>query len=479
MLVELKSKIETFENEIRAGRAAAVARELTKINSRRIPRGLRLKLSNLCRRTGLFHAGLRFLMPVVRNETATQAELAEYGMLLLRSDLMLEAWKTLDRVDVKQAPEALLFKAFHHFREWREPEAIPLLEEYLRFPLEPYQGVVGKLNLAAAFVGSDESERAKSLLSEITDISREKNYGRILGNCHELRAQMEIKRGDISKARLAIEESSRELSQMQTADELYMRKWKAVLESLETGKTESLVKFRAEALRRREWESVREADRQRLKISFDEELLASLMFGTPHPRYRSLVSTELGRNVGGEVLVMGLGPCLDLRTGLFGGRSVFKVGSHIHRVFLTLVRDFYRPSRLGTLFTDLYGGDHFDVASSPDRVHQVLRRTRRLIESEHLPLSIVEVKGDFSLRMEGAISIAVPYDKADWPDSKVQVERLRSIFGFTRSFDAPSARSALGLSRTSFQRLVSKALAENQLVKIGTRNATRYALRAA
>lgn len=469
----LAQRIEELEVDVRSGRARQVARELAKINTKTTPRSLRLKLANLCRRVGLFHLGLRFLLPLVRSKAATPSELAEYGMLLLRSDLMVEAWKTLSAVDSKAAPETLLFKAFHHFREWRDPDAIPLLESYLEASLEPYQRVVGQLNLAAAYVGSDRLDAGAELVRELTALTREKGFTRILGNCHELTAQIEIKRGRFGAARQAIEESAKELSMMGTSDELYMQKWKAVLIAKESGSIEALRTFRDEAAKRREWESVRDADRQSLRLAYDEELHLRLMFGTPQGRYREIIAAETGHHLRHSTLVLGRGPCLDLETGEFDGRTLFKPGSQTHVLVSTLMKDFYRPSRLGTLFTELHGDNFFDVTSSPDRIYQVLRRARRLFESEGVPFEIRELNGDFSLIPTASASVSIPFEKSRPKATRLQVQRLVEAFGEAQ-FDAPTAREKLSMSRSSFQRLVKEALEENLLIKIGDRNSTRY-----
>jgi hypothetical protein len=184
------------DQEIRAGRTAQAAKELQQLNTAKVPREWRLPLANLCRRAGLLNTGMRLLTPVVHPErtktgdTASNAELAEYGVLLHRIGATREALHTLEKVNTIEVPDALLYRSFCHFSEWEYEGATKALEAYTTQTSSGYMNFVARVNLASAYVGGERFEQALDLLARNIEEARANSYSRLQGNCHELRAQV-------------------------------------------------------------------------------------------------------------------------------------------------------------------------------------------------------------------------------------------------------------------------------------------------
>ncbi|MEK7356468.1 MAG: hypothetical protein AAB250_08465, partial [Bdellovibrionota bacterium] len=369
----------------KAGRVGDAIKRLAALNTAPVPREWRLPLANVCRRTGLISTGLKLLFreiyPATRrpeSEVATAGELAEYGVLLHRFGSLAESVEILKKADPALAPEALLFQAFCHFNRWEYAAAVPMLERYVALQAAPYQKFIGQVNLSAALVWSEQWQRGLEVVSENIETARASGYGRLQGNSHELRAQIHIYRRDFAKARQDLEASSKLLGTSGVLDSLFVRKWQTIVESFESKDVSKLEGLRREAIERRDGETAREADRFRLLIDFDQATFERLLFGTPYPEFRKMICRQMRRLPTRLDYVIGEGArCLDVRSGeIAGSEEELRAGGKCHKVLDVLMSDFYRPTRLGGLFAELFPGEYFDIFSSPGRIHQILFRTR-------------------------------------------------------------------------------------------------------
>jgi hypothetical protein len=127
------------------------------------------------------------------------------------------------------------------------------------------------------------------------------------------------------------------------------------------------------------------------------------------------------------------------------------------------LRDFYRPLRIGALFSELFPGEVFDINSSPDRVHQFLRRARRSLRAHKLPLKIVETHAFYSLEITGNISFRLPRDHQSVDHMHLHFMALRKAFADGRRFSAREAQTKLGLSKTTTFRLLSWAKEQKKI----------------
>lgn len=114
---------------------------------------------------------------------------------------------------------------------------------------------------------------------------------------------------------------------------------------------------------RHDWESLREADYFELKIAFNDGLFRALIAGTPHAAYRARVANDLGR------------AWTPSSSSRFRRLSIPPRGQ-IAAVVKALPRDRYSPPGIGALFAEIFPQEHFNVFTSPNRVHQLLFRAR-------------------------------------------------------------------------------------------------------
>lgn len=457
-----------LDQALKAGRVAEVREALEDLNTSALPGNLRLKFANLCRRVNLPSKGLRIL----DWHNASPEELAEYAVLLQRSGATREALRILGRLNSSSRPEVLLYQAFCHFNLWQYEPAIPLLEKYLTFPLDEYARAVGKINLAAALSGVQRlnDEHIAALLTEF----RAKNYTRLLANALELGAQNHLFSGNLAKAKENIHEAEEILKASASLDGIFVRKWRAAIECVEKSDPAPLKAFRAEAEKLGDWESVRDADLLSLRVKFEWDLFDRVYFGSPFSGYRERVKLMLGKGPRSSQFVLGPqnAPAFDIKSGTFAGQVAIKPGSQTHKLIDVLFRDFYKPFNVGGLFSELFNGEHFDIESSPARVHQAVKQARKTLKNSDIDLEIVSENNLFSIKIAGHLQVIIPLEREERSPNQILLELLRA--SGKQEFSAADARELLGISAGQFKTFAAWAIEDEKLEKFGAGSATRY-----
>jgi hypothetical protein len=465
---------QTCEEWTRSGESRRVNHVLAAIPNRDIPHRWRLPFANIARRGGLILLGLRLLAPSLKNEP-TPEELAEYGVLLQKNGSVREALNALEKIDGDKIPDALLYRAFCLFTRWDYALARPLLERYVASSkITEYQRTIGMVNLASAYNSVQDFARARTLLSELIETCTQKNYARLEGNCHELLAQVHVQNRDWRAAKEELGKAEKLLANDFSLDRFFVQKWNWIISALKSGDVSTLIELKSKALELKHWESVREADLYLAKVSGDRDLFQHIYFGTPHESYRQRLRAECPGIDPAEELFLGSGEALlDLPLSEIDGVPVFKSGKKIHQLVCLLLTDLYRPHRLAPLFAGLFPEENFNVFSSPNRVHQLLRRARKTLKDEKLPLEILEQDGAYSLAIQPGLRIRLELERKVECPEHAHLIRLKTLFP-DMVFSARDARSKLGLPLTSFHRVLKYGLEKGLLSQHGNGPKTRY-----
>lgn len=463
--------LQECDADIRAGKLHHVARRLAHVDAARIPRVWRLPLAKICRRAGLYSLGLRLLSRLANGTKtkATAAELTEYSALLVRSGAIDEALDYLKNVNSTEVPESLLIKAFALFARWEYQEAIPDLEKYLQASLPESALLVGRSNLALALVETRRHKPARQMLEENIRLAQAQGYSHLETYNISLLAQVYLQEENFKAARKLLNSVPPDSSQSQSNNDWSILKLKLVLDGLENKDTKPLMLLRKLAIDKNDWSAIRDADLYLLKVDFKEETFLHLYFGSPLPGFRNRIHSELGRVPDRKIYVLGKksAPRFDLETGKIDGKSILRAGLKCHQLIAILLRDFYQPLRLGGLHAALFPGDHFDVSSSPDRVHQVLSRTRKWLMENQIPVRINESEGFYSLSIEGNFSFRVAIDRKAKDLFARRMETLAVAFPNAKLFSCQDIQDKLGLSVTSAHRLLNQAIESGQIERLG------------
>jgi tetratricopeptide (TPR) repeat protein len=471
---------------IKAGQINQVILTLSNLVIRQVPRSARQGLASCCRRVGLIGLGLRLLDPILRaqkflDEPPTAGEECEFSVLLARNGSVQEALELLHKVDSNRAPEALLYRGHCHILNWEYSEAIGCFKKFLSSSADEYSKLTARVNLISAYVVLFRMKEATDLLKETEELAQKAGAQRLLANCYELWGQIYFWENDFSGARRLLERAAEILDNSQSGDQLLILKTESIMNALELHSVNPLIQFRSMALQRKYWESVREADFFMLKIAQNQKQLDHLYFGTPKAAYRRRIEMLLGMRPS-ESYVLGSekGPQLNLQTGLVTGVEGLPLGKQVHQVISTLIRDFYAPISLGTLFYELYPDEYFDMETSPGRIRQAILRTRDWLQNHKIPALIRQsqgtyrflITGDFGIRIERGSQQAVTPTLARW-------EQLKELFRPGVYFSSEQACQQLGWSRTTFRRVVDWACENERMSRSGAGKATVYQIRRA
>jgi hypothetical protein len=140
----------------------------------------------------------------------------------------------------------------------------------------------------------------------------------------------------------------------------------------------------------------------------------------------------------------------------------------INRLFGALLRDLYQPPRLGSLFASLFPSEHFSISTSPDRVHQILRRARLWAERSRIPISIEARAGFFFMRFDGPFSFTLPLNYIPLGAMDIHCRELMDLFPSPCQFSAKQARERLKLSKPTVHRLMTWAIEQDKLIRLNT-----------
>lgn len=481
---DFESLVKKCSDDIRAGRADVAIKTLISMNASTIPRRFRLPIAHLCRRAGLTRLGLRVLAPVTRPEKtlagqrATREESAEYAILILKNGSPREALELLNSLDVSDFPEIDLYRGFCHIIRWESASAIERIEAFLATEPTGDLALVAKTNLTAALINEGRYDAGVKNADVLIAETERANHRRLLGNALEMRGQIHLHLEQFDRCRDDLERAKSILDHETSIDQLFTQKWLAILRGRRDRDPEPIESFRAEAVRRGHWESVRECDFHTLRIAFNAESFNRLYFGTPYPSYRMKLEKEYGLDVLRNAFVIGdpSGPVLDLMSGaLNGAQSELKPGRKIHQMIQALLRDLYRPVSVGALFAELFCDERFDPFNSHGRIHQILYRTREWISENQFAMSIEESENMYRIQINGSFGFVLSREPAILDADVIACRKLYSVFG-EFPFAGEEARQVLGVSKTTFHQLSVRAIRSSRMKRKGLGRAVRYSL---
>lgn len=472
-------------DKIRAGNADLVVKNLRQVNTSQIPRKHALAMAALCRRTELIQTGLRILRPIVNGPTqkkndVSDGEKGEYAVLLLKNGSIAEARRILKDLQNSSFQEAHLYLGFAAIMVWDYEKAVQHLKLFIEKAPDSFIKLVAKVNMSAALINTYEYEQAKKLISENMEEANKFENKKLLANCHELMSQVYTAEKQFEKARESLDVSWQILKQENSTDQLFVVKQKAIIDAISTGSTAPLLLAKQEAIKRRHWESVRDLDFHLLKLHFNSKDYNKLYCGTPHAAYRTKLTKQfsslhaLPENafIGADDAIV-----LDLNNFQLSNGRISMPSPQIQRTFIALLNDVYRPQSLGALFEKVFPSDYFDADSSPNRIRQLINRTRQWIEENHLPVQIAYSRDGFKVEITGSLQIKLHLDvQNNFEAERTKWFRLQKQMKPAGWFTVNDVCETQHESKSSAQRLLNWALKNNKITKSGSGPSTKYFL---
>lgn len=482
-----------MDSLIRKGQQGQAREILLALNLKKTPRALQTEIADIARRVNTPKVIIRLLKPVVHQEIPQQKpskkEQALYATALSRLGVFEEAQKILKKLDSTSNPEVLLFLGQHFMLQWDNLSALPKLKKYIsRKDISSYSRLVGKVNLMACLVGEmrwAESQKAgEEIWLEIkslpSDSEERENFNLLYANSLGLSAHSLFLQGKFEKARDQIIEAQQILVGTKSRYELLIKKWVAILDFFRDPKDpENLTRFLtmlSEAVKARDWETVRDFEFYQALALRDDELFLKLYQGTPYPSFRKRIKKiykplfkipkMLDWNIYGVRRSSANVKVFDLSKGCeIGGSSQLTTYPMLFKLLQFLTKDIYRPVALGSLFSALYPGEYYDPNSSPNRTLLVVKRLRQWLTKNQIPLEIEVYDEWFKLVAKSDYIIRVSFQNLSVTKNDSLLESLEHQF-LTQSFTKEQIAENLGLPESTVKRFLTWALKKNKLRRL-------------
>lgn len=481
---EVLAKLDSLTKQ---GQRLLVLKELSRLIKSGLTSSIRPQLARIANRNHSYVLALRILHPLIREDREKMAEAGSEALNIYATSLMWigaleESQECLHRI--KGSTDALLTEAFVYFAQWDYIKSIPPLLKYINSSqTSPYQKLVGRINLLAAYIAFGDLKLAKDVFEPlIQELQSNPNYKLLHGNCLELRAQIAILDTDYKSALNFLGDSEKSLSDQPGRYLLYVNKWKAVcnlaLSPQDSIAKESLLKVKDEALLLKNWETIRDCDFHLARLSENHDLLQRILLGTPYQGYHDRVQSLFGVSMS-QSRRLEFCPSEPSTSPIRTGLDLNKISENafLNSTSWPLIRlmtkDIYRPPRMGVVFNGIYGREYFDPFTSPQRVRNSIFRFNEWAEQNSCEFKIKIHDGDFKL--VGAPGLSILTTQRERPlDSWQAALMFFKQQNESRSFSSSDLAKILGITQRSAVSILQKGLGSNKIQKIGKGRNSRY-----
>lgn len=477
-----------LETLTKQGDTQQVSEIINRLVLKRIPRDLAAQLAQICFRNSLYLQSLRILNPIVCppapiNPKPQPSEIIAYATALVSLNMNREARNLLQQLDPATNPEALLIESFSYFGEWNYEKTIPLLKRFSTNPrVSYYRQIVGKVNLAAAYVTSAKKTEANNLLLELLNITGERNFRLLQGNTLELLAQLEIQKKNYLKALEYLNDAKKIFPDNTSIYFFFVKKWEFICRLLLSPQSQELINtcedLKSEALKWRHWETARDID---LYIAFatkDMRLVQKLLQGTPNPNYIKKIELLFGHKITPEKIFKFRG---DLETSpprisldFIQISEKIQNNRYQNKLFSLLTRDFYRPVNLGYLFSRLHPDENFNPVTSEKRILNQIYMLVKNLNTDTTCFELHKSKMDFIFKLKPGIELVLTRQGNRRHPTPTLKEKMRK-FGST-AFSTNQLAQLLNCSKRKAQYILKQLLTQNFVKCVNKGPKTAYTL---
>lgn len=485
--MELNTELMThLESLTKKGDTQQVSEIVDSLVLKRIPRPLAAPLAQICFRNSLYLQSLRVLNPIV-SPTAPitppplATEIIAYATALMSLNMNREARVWLQKVDKQLYPEALLIESFTYFGEWNYQKTIPLLKKFSANPrVSYYRQVVGKVNLAAAYVTSGMNMKAEALLLSLLSITRDRGFRLLQGNTLELLAQLEIQKKDYPKALEYLTQAKAVFPDSTSIYFFFVKKWERICLMLLNPESKQLItdceNLKEEVLKWRHWETARDVDLYIAFATHNLELLEKVIVGTPNPHFQKKVELLFGYKVTPpKVLHLKTNEHPEHTIEFSAIISKLNNSKYQSQLVSILTRDLYRPANLGLLFSELHPEESFNPVTSEKRILNQIYALNKTLSSMGDFFELRKDKMDFVFKIKPNVDFILTRFKNSYQPIPSLKEKLYHL-GST-PFNSSKLATLLACSQRKAQMLIKDLLKQEFIIPLNRGPRSTYALR--
>jgi hypothetical protein len=470
---------------IRQGSAEEATRVLDRWLRAKIPCSDYSQVAEVMRRLGQPKRAIELLAPKIHGTSrvgpsANPEEQAEYAISLARTGCLTEAQTRLSKISDQDTPKKNLFEGMLAFHFWDPEGAITPLTKYLKQEgVSDYQRGIGKINLLAAYVGSENSPlQVEELFHSIQpELDRTEN-SLLRGNVSELMIHHFCSQKKFQKAQEEIGAAIERRTKLSGFDGLFFEKWRTWSEiclSPSSRHSELIQKLRLSARELNHFETLRECDLFEAVVTRQEELALKLYFCTHFEGYRGRVLRWWGQELPrpefwslrldqtayvyqakSKSKFKGATSAIDWEQLHLEGH--LKSGSLLARALEVLLRDPYRKLSVGELYDRIYPGESFQSQSASLRIKQVIFRLNALLREVRTGARFLVKNDRVSLELTQALDVSLPLQALRSP-----LDRILEDQGLDLS--TRDLAKSLGLSESQARRKRRQLKSDREILK--------------
>jgi hypothetical protein len=162
-----------------------------------------------------------------------------------------------------------------------------------------------------------------------------------------------------------------------------------------------------------------------------------------------------------------------MESGRLQGKSFLPPGKKIHQFLTLLFSDFYRPFRVGEVFSELFSDEKFNIFSPPLRVHQLAFRTRKMLDDAEVPIRIDEHAGAYRFQLDPNIQVRLISRTVTESTEDCSLRILRQFFNHA-DFSMKEAGQTLQISNTTAGLVLHRGLELGWIKRHGAGPKTTY-----
>lgn len=483
---------EILETWTRTGKRNLVIETLKKTDFSKYTLEETILIGKIANRNHLYNFSLRLLFKRKQELQQLKIKLPEelittYAAALLGIGATEEAQNLLSTIQ-NHLP-ALLSYAISFFSSWNYDASIPVLKKYLKLQKDEYLTLVGRINLIAAIIGTGDYQQGQVLLEKLKiDLKDNPKASVLYGNCWEIQSQIDIENKEYHKALASLAQSKLIFKDQLTRYLLYVNKWEAIsqlaLAPDNDFAREKVHHIIHEAKILRNWETIRDCEFQFARFTNNEALIQKNLLGTPysgyHKRLKKLYQIKLEKTFSfnyspGQYFHSAntLKECTAINPTVFSDTHE-SCGLGI-KIFNLLLKDFYKPARLGIIHHYLYPDSYFNPYTSAHNIRNQIYRFNQISEAKDIPIKIYVEKGDTFLKTTDLELIISPSNKHYKNKDQYYLNKLMQFFK-GHSFTSKRASHKLKVSVRKANLIIRLGINKNKIKKLSQGRTSLYRL---